>query len=307
MAVSVFRLWDLSDRELDGEMALLRSLAVDWLRVDIFWSAVEPERDRYDWAGTGRVLTAAKKSGLGVIAVVHTTPEWVGSAGDPSTRGAVGADAMAGYARICAAAATEYSGLVDVWELWNEPNLVAFWHPRPDAADYARLVAAASASLRRVAPGAVIISGGLGGATRPADVDDADFLRRAVDHGLLSHVDGIGLHPYPHLLGSRAGRLQQVDHARTLLRERGRGSMPLWGTEVGVPTRGSRALAPSEQARILKIAYEEWDAMPQAAALCWYTLRDAADDEGFGILGRDGERKPALGQLGGVEAQLMPR
>lgn len=307
MAIPVHQLWPLDDRALAAEFAVLSGLTVDWLRVDLYWGDIETGPGKFDWTPTKRVLAAAKAANLGVIAVVHTTPTWVRPAGSEHTAGVFGADAVADYASFCAAAAVEYRGLIDVWELWNEPNLTAFWSPSPDPVAYAALVKAASAALRTAAPGCFIISGGLGGAAEPGDVADDAFLKAAVARGLLDHVDGVGLHPYPFMSGQHLGRLQQVADARTILRAAGRPAMPLWGTEAGVPTGGGKAFSAEEQARILRVAYEEWFAMPQAGPLCWYTLRDSPDNGGYGVLGENGFRKESAHQLQGLAAPRRSR
>ncbi len=99
------------------------------------------------------------------------------------------AAARTGYANYCAAAATRYASTVDIWEIWNEPNLSMFWGATPNAADYTALVAAAAPAIRAADSTTIIV----GGVTSGIDIT---YLTTCFDNGLLDDVDVISVHPY---------------------------------------------------------------------------------------------------------------
>lgn len=90
------------------------------------------------------------------------------------------------YAVACAA---RYAGRIDIWEIYNEPNLAQFWGAAPSAADYTALVAHAAPRLRAADPEAIIVGGAVSGIDMP-------YLTACFDAGLLAHIDKLSIHPY---------------------------------------------------------------------------------------------------------------
>lgn len=95
----------------------------------------------------------------------------------------------AAFANYCNALVTQFKNDVDIWEIWNEPNLDMFWGKTPNAADYAALVAAAAPVIRAADPDCIVVGGATSGI-------DRTFLDAAFDAGLLAHIDVLSVHPY---------------------------------------------------------------------------------------------------------------
>ena len=87
-----------------------------------------------------------------MLAILSTTPAWA----RPARHVVLGAadQPAADYANFCAAAVKRYSGTIKHCELWNEPNLSAFWGSRPDPVKYAAMIAAAYPAMKAADPAA---------------------------------------------------------------------------------------------------------------------------------------------------------
>ncbi|MGH2989681.1 MAG: hypothetical protein ACRDMA_07425 [Solirubrobacterales bacterium] len=123
------------------------------------------------------------------------------------------------------------------FEIWNEPNLAAFWGGHPSPAKYVRLFRAAAAS---AAPEARLLVGGL--SPRLTSENDAigwrAYLRHLRCSGVTAIADGISYHVYVGL-----HRLYpDVDRSSPLrLVKRGRriaGNPVAWITELSVAATG---------------------------------------------------------------------
>lgn len=95
---------------------------------------------------------------------------------------------VAAYAQQCAALHTRYRAVNPIWELWNEPNLAAYWGAEPDPVAYARLAIATTGALR--AAGATDVwSGGTSGV-------DLHWILGLQTNSVLQAVSGCAVHSY---------------------------------------------------------------------------------------------------------------
>ncbi len=126
--------------------------------------------------------------------------------------------------------ALRYRGRVDVWEVWNEPDLTLFW--QGTAAQYAQLLKVAYMAIKAANPDATVLFGGLAYWYDPnfykevldiiaADPESAEF------HG---YFDVMSLHLYSNVE-------TPYDISREVMAEVSArvGPHPLWLTETGVP------------------------------------------------------------------------
>jgi hypothetical protein len=198
---------------------------------------------------------------------------------------------------------------IEVWQIWNEPNLSSFWGPTVDPLAYGALVEAAAPAIRAVDPDAQILLAGLTGTkTNGKRMSSARFLTQLYTvPGIQDAFDGIAVHPYNRAV---RGTLDQVQTARRIADAHG-DDAGLWLTELGWASAGKRrwGLVKSRegQARSLGAALdalqrnaERWD----VRAVYWFTWRDS--DAGAavcgwcpwaGLLDRIGREKPAYTAL----------
>ncbi len=101
----------------------IAAAGIGWLRIDVSWRDIEAERGIDDWRRLDAVMVEARGRGLRILGILAYSPDWA-TDGPPGS----GVPREVGdWRRFCAAAAARYAGLVDAWELWNEPNLRHFW------------------------------------------------------------------------------------------------------------------------------------------------------------------------------------
>jgi hypothetical protein len=301
-----------SDSDVATGMAVLHSLGVDRARITVPWSLAaprpndrrKPPRFRADKPDAYAPSLATYRSSFmynvdravlfgaayGVkldLDLGFGAPRWAAAGlGSKDRVGAVNRPSPTEFARFARAMARRYSGSfaplgakavlpqVDVFELWNEPNVPTFMQPQwqggvPVSADqYRALVQSAYPAIKAVNRGARVLigvtaPGGLtrGGATSP--VAPIPFLRRLacvdarlrrVHDGACRHfrrVPGDGLSHHPYALKSPPGvptpdpnivRIANLDRitrltSRLISRHRfAAGTRDLWLTEFGYET-----------------------------------------------------------------------
>lgn len=294
-----FTILDTTDAQMRSDLRKAKRFGAGFIRIDISWEQVQPTRDVVDWTKTDRLLRAAKARGLDVLAVPGFAPEW-GEQPDGSPRPDLFADFLD-------AAAERYRAEVAVWEIWNEPNQEHRWDAKPDPAAYARLVEAASASVRRRDPGAKILMGALAPAVddpRGVEISPETFLQGVYGAGIdRSSYDAVSIHPFsfPALPSGDEdwNTFHRLPEIYDLVKRNGDGAKPLWLTEYGARTGStSRSVSLKRHARLLLDAYREAKKLPFVQALSFYSLRDYAADRNdpeanFGLLKFNGDPKPA--------------
>lgn len=257
-------------------------LGARWVREEFTATRLHSGPDApYQWAPFDRVVREERTAGIHVLGLLDYSNTW----GYPnhgwmphSNIARLSAD----FARYAYAVARHYRGQIDVWQVWNEPNLGMFWRPAPNPEDYARLVHAAYRAIKRANPRARVVLAGLSGV-------DLDFLRRIAAR--TRDFDIISVHPYRNEPESRL--LQQV---RTLQQWH----RPIWFSEVGWAAGQGCGLCTDEgaQARYL-VRFYALSAAAGVQRIFWYDLRDdsnpaSSPEAHFGLLRHNLSGKPAF-------------
>src|SRR5919201_5818881 len=132
-----------------------------YARLFVRWDDFEPTGPLSDYSGSRLTdydvavnkLTAA---GIKPIFVVLGTPSW---ANGGSSDFLVPPNDPAGYANFLRKFVTHFRGRVAAWEVWNEEDESAFWHPAPDVGRYVALLRAAYPAIKQGDPNAVALLG----------------------------------------------------------------------------------------------------------------------------------------------------
>jgi hypothetical protein len=259
---------------------------VGTLRVPVYWPQVEPQRDELNFTSLDQTVVAAARVGVRVLPFVYGTPDWL--ADDPA-QPPLSTTARSAWAHFLRALVRRY-GLggklwrgasapmgIRQWQIWNEPNFLLFWRPRPSPAGYARMLRVSATAIRGVDRGARIVAAGL--APVEGGMLPWTFLRKLYEvPGVRRLVDTVALHPYSSTLG---GMTYQIRKARRVMAAAGDARKPMLISELGVasssllPTGFNRGLR--GQASFLRKAYrlllgarDRW----RIAGVDWYAWQD---------------------------------
>ena len=312
-----------SDQELAAALDDAVKLGVGWVRLDLAWGDIQPDNAyTYDWSKFDKIVSAAQARGLSLLPIISYTPEWARPAGGDSDMYAPANPAQ--FAAFAAAAAQRYAPKgIHTWEIWNEPNIRAFWMPAPSPSRYAKLLRLTAAAIRRRDPSAFIVMGGLASSdTVDGDISQLDFLTQVSALGANQVVDAIGYHPYSYPVPASndiewnawSKISSNTVSIRSVLKKYGTPNLPIWVTEYGAPTNGPGVGATindykisshpdhvdeAYQALMATDSVNEAQVTPNVSALFWYTNRDLGTDTSdvqnfFGLRRADGTAKPAF-------------
>lgn len=298
---------------------------VGTLRVPVVWAQAEPRPGSFDFGGLDNLVTSAAEAGVRVLPFVYGTPAWL--SGDPA-RPPLSARGRAAWASFLRALVRRYGPRGELWrgsgarlpirdwQIWNEPNFLLFWRPRPSPAGYARLLHASARAIRGADRGARIVAAGL--APVEGGMLPWVFLRRlyAVP-GVRASFDLAAVHPYSPTLG---GMSFQIREARQVMAAAGDARKPLLVSELGVASSSRLPTAfnwgPKGQATFLRRAYRlllERRRRWRIAGVDWYAWRDMPSPdphcvfcEYAGLFGADGRPKPAWAALRQVATSSQP-
>ena len=292
--------------------AMQAGAGAQWARITISWAEIEPTADGgldarrlADYDAQVRAIDAA---GMRILVTISDSPAWArphspeASTANPPTD-------LAAYRAFVNELTRHFAALgVDAYEVWNEPNLHAFWNS-PDPAGYVRLLKVAYSAIKAADPDAAVVAGSLAPVRR--DGSPEHFLERMYAAGAKGHFDVLSVHVFP--FGNprwceRRGRVPRtlknvcfVEHYRDVQRRFG-DSRPIWITEFGYGTEGLWSVPAVRQARWLKHGFSVARRYSYLRAIFWYSFRDLAPagvpadtwTMSAGLVRADYSPKPAL-------------
>lgn len=230
----------LSPRGLERALTAVERTGAGWLRVPVNWSQIEQRRGRYQWSTLDRVVRAARRHGLKILANISRAPSWSRALlSDPS---APPAD-PATFAAFSGKVAERYSKRIRHWEIWNEPNLNVFFggirtHGRAPEL-YTRLLKPAYQAIHRQQPRAVVVAGALSSSPNSSSsYSMSTFVTRMYAAGARGSFDALSLHPYIGSGTDTARRRVYLDvrRVRRLMVEHNNKAKQIWWTELGHST-----------------------------------------------------------------------
>ena len=240
-------------------LQMAKAVGCNWVRLHdagteyIGWSFLEPERGK--WQFRDADLQRYRDHHLKILGLLSTTPGWASNWGKPATDyfdrylEPLNMDDWANAVRTIVA---RYRGMIDAYEIWNEPWVASFWSLKWDethgtswqdhfvasdtpAADYARLQRVAYAAAHEVFPGVTIV-----GFNTYGGEDGTKWTREVMETGGLDSCDAISYHHYETALvgypGDATDKAYGAAMAPVLDRE-GRPPKPVWMSE-GAPLSG---------------------------------------------------------------------
>ena len=265
---------------------MMAAAGVRWVRLDLAWSAAEPEVGRYDFQTWDRFVDSFEPHGIRVLFILDYGNKLYEDGLPPSTE-----SGRAAFAAFAGAAARHFRGRA-AWEIWNEPNLPQFWAGTPDPAAYVALARAAAAEIRREDRRAWILGPALGGNTF-----DYAYLNATFDLGLLDIVDAVSVHPYGAAYPEAAAAFYDEVRRRIALHAPD-GDIPVVVSEWGYAVEG---LGTDGQAEYLLRALDT-NRRSDIPLTIWYNWQEPATPwHSFGLLDVRGRPKPAYDAIVGQQ------
>jgi hypothetical protein len=267
------------------------------------WRVLEPRKGTRKWDDADALVKAAGENGLEITGILMGSP--------PGAKAvhAFPMDDLDGWSDYVSAVVGRYHNQVRRWEVWNEGN-GAFNDGRHTTSDYARLAVGAYAAAKKADAQAEV---GLTVASF-----DAPYLSQAIREmakaGKPNSFDYLCVHPY-----EIADGLADVDGevpflwmnrlTRDMLKESApdRSDAELWITEVGRRIgKGGRGVSEADAARGLVKIYTM--ALAQGIArVQWFEAQDpVGEEQGFGLLARDGGARSSYRALQALTTLLGP-
>lgn len=223
------------------QFRLMRRSGVESIRTTFSWEQAQPEAWKPpSFDATDRVVELAARYGIAVLPVVMYTPFWARAV--PEGAGSSRPAHVTDYVRYLEQLVHRYGphgsfwarhpGLrpqpIREWQVWNEPNLWAYWAVEPRhrwAFEYVRLLNASYDAIKRLDPGATVVLGALANKSWRG----VGRLYRTRQRPRFD-VAAINLYTSTPAKIIRGARI-----VRGVLRRAGVGSMPLWLTEITWP------------------------------------------------------------------------
>ena len=206
-----------------------KALGASYIRVDfelgpIFEDGWGRPAMAPDWRRFDEVLELARRHGLPVLGIVLGTPAYLSTCPQrwPDS-GRCGAADPAGYGRLVGELAARAHGVVDHWEIVNEPDGPWAFEGTPE--EYAHMLGASYDAIKSRVPGARVAMGGVMEPWKPAWVERVFATPGAA---AARKFDIANLH----LRGLAADLPGGLVRWRELLRRHGFGG-PAWVTEHG--------------------------------------------------------------------------
>lgn len=310
----------MNQTDLDKYFSDLKGLGVTWVRWDMDWSAIQPrDVNSFVWTNIDRVVNTARNNGIKSLAIITYAPTWAETSNCPRDSICPPADPVQ-FAKFAGIVASRYKGIIDAYEIWNEPNLIMFWATGANFSDYSELLKLSYTEIKKVDPNVTVLSGGLAAsADEGGSISPITFVKGLYSSNANYYFDAVALHPYSYpVLPSYVASWnswQQMYTIRNYMVSNGESSKKIWVTEYGAPTGGPGTSRDSSQ---LSFSYGS-DYMNESAqqgmilqvtdlfsrnfdwmgGFFWYSLKDLSTNRDtpenfFGLIRFDGSRKPAF-------------
>lgn len=223
---------DLSERKTltFGQKKNLAEHGVRWVRADLrpAWQPWRMENGRRVWNFDHAIQQAnqAKNLGLNMLCLLNTTPDWMNPIPDHLDE----------WTNFVHQAVVAMKGRTDYFEVWNEENFTStnLWgtadktgHPQ----NYTKCLNAAYRAIKAANPRATVVYGG----TTHVPLE---FIRTCNEAGAL--YDAMNVHPYMPDTLPECGLRDILLRLKKVMRETGRGDVPIWVTEIGWSTSPQR-------------------------------------------------------------------
>jgi polysaccharide biosynthesis protein PslG len=232
-------------RNLEAQSAL----GIGVLRQPFDWAQIERAPGQYDMRHHDAYVLAAASHGITILPILFHTPTF--HAGRSSGRAACPPRSNASLAAYAQALVRRYGARgtlwaehpevpalpIRSWQIWNEPNLRAYWCNKPNPRQYVAMLRTVSKAIKRVDRRAHIVTAGLPDSKLRGTVPLRRFIDRMYAAKAAKYFDSLGINPYARDHRELGRLLRSVRKQMNARRDR-RGQ--IWITEIGWGDRGPK-------------------------------------------------------------------
>ena len=294
-------------KKIDEWHEIVRLLGIKFVRERLQQTQTEPQPGKYNWDSYGNSLRKLSGNGIHVSASWHQFAPWARKRADlmfPE-------DILTAY-HFTKKAAEQFKNEIQVWEAWNEPELLGFNKEAPW--EYASMMKAAYLGFKAGAPDHPVTNG-----SYCLDPAANEFAYAAFRNDLADYADIFNFHNYKLL--SKYSEL--IQGWKMILKENGIGDQMLWITENATRCDGLAAIKPEkgnfwrqspEQEMVLAEFITKSQILLQNLGVSrtfFFIIRPVNEQDGrkeWGIMRRDNSVKPGyaafatmLSELGNAE------
>ena len=254
-----------------GPEAIDSSFGARWVRLHdcstaTRWWRVEPQRGTWDWDSSDAEIAAYRQAGFRVLGLLEGVPAW------RTKSGKLGHSALeypdrdfTDWKNYVRAMVGHYQGLVDAWEVTNEPVFAGkSFDGQENPLWYTELLKQAYAAAKAEDSTVIIVGAAGGGYVEKHD----PWTAAAIQAGLFSACDVFSYHGYGRtgtvLLSSTDAYFGYIDWLHEEMQKHVGHRLPIWDTENGYGPRTNtrkywlpnhEGFAPLEMARTLAVAF----------------------------------------------------
>ena len=288
---------------IDEELTMIKNGGFQIVRLDLLWDQIEKNVGSFDFGTYDEIVDKLRKYRLRPLFILaYSNPLYSTNVEVQPIKEEVAAprtiEARAAFVRFVREAVFRYRGSDVIWEIWNEPDGIGFWPPKPNVEEYISLAIDACHAIRKFDPGALVIAPGAATTPRPLD-PRPEFLHSVIASDLSECIDGLSVHPYL--------SIRMLDWAPVLwrhIRSMIDASAKSWprkrlvpvSSEWGLSTYREGITEETQASYIVKmLLLNISESIPISVVYDW---KDDGDDpknpeHRFGIIRRNNEPKPA--------------
>lgn len=171
-------------------------LGLSWVKVRVDWRNLEPEQGNYRFDELDNIVQTIDDAEVNILMTVVNAPVWAREFRDENGP----PQDLSTYTTFINELAQRYTGVVDAYQIWDEPNLRRSWNcgRRMCDTDYLSMLRFAFETIKAVDGEALVITAGLA-PTRFNDrvnaIDDLLYLETLLANGAANISDAIGANP----------------------------------------------------------------------------------------------------------------
>ena len=245
LGVNAHLLW-FPEANYKKQLDQLQALGLNWLRLDLHWSYMEPEYNQFRYMNElDKLMGELNRRQTNEVVYLVGSPRFVSTApaGNQMFDKYAPKDSALGlpnssmtgfdlFAQRMKEMSTRYPN-VEAWEIWNEPNIPSSWAPKEDADAYGKLATKTAAQLPS---NRLKVLGGMAYFSEMPMRGGNPMLKVLLDQKIQNKVDVLSYHPYTNLPDGKGefDLREKVTFYNNYMRQQG--VKQIWATEFGWST-----------------------------------------------------------------------